>query len=90
MKADNSSSYSSSPLLNIMIPQFQQLLTTETPLSGTIFYKKKTTKISTSLLYFFLLTVYVGSWVNSQYTLESTNKRLSPPISVTPSSICTG
>ncbi|CAF0712464.1 unnamed protein product [Adineta steineri] len=66
MKGVNSSFYSSSSLLNIMIPQFHQLLPIETPLSG--------------------------NWLNTNYSSElstTTNKLLSPPNSITPSSICT-
>ncbi len=106
MKADNSSSYSSPSLLNIMIPQFQQLLPLEAPLSGTISLGKKTTIINyTSFLFIFfrwqffscslpVLFVYVGSWLNTNYSSEllskTTHKLPSPPISITPSSICTG
>ncbi len=108
MKADESSSYSSSSLLNIMIPQFQQLSPLETPVSGRIVsnknFKKNSNKksilpfcflffchfFSRSLPVFFSSCIYVGSWLNTQFMSESTNKLLSPPVSVTPTSICTG
>ncbi len=60
MKADNSSSYSSPSLLNIMIPQFQQLLPLEAPLSGTISLEKKNNNNQLYFLsiYFFSVTIF--------------------------------
>lgn len=82
MKAVNSSS---SSLLHITIPQFQQLLPLETSLSGTSYLRKASSASLTATL-----MIHLGRWVNSSESLSTANKLLSPPISITPSSICTG
>ncbi len=56
MKADNSSSYSSPSLPNIMIPQFQQLLPLEAPLSGMILWEKN----NNNKLYFLSIYFFFG------------------------------
>lgn len=87
MKANDSSP----SLLNIMIPKFQQLLPYETPASGiknstSVFFHNLPAVINIVVFFF----VGTGSWLHSPCTPESTKKHLSSPMSVTPTSTCTG